>query len=406
MKLNHFLFAIALILLTTASCGGKEREPVSKRSEGSAMSSTIASAAEFEEENVASSFPLLRVRFEEKLVIGDSSTRSPEGLLQLPRFIRTDRKGWIYVADLIAMGIKVYDAQGRYRKMIGARGRAPGELLDITTFHIDLDDVLIVADQLNKRIVRFDTAGSVLRTHPMDATKVLWPRYVDTAIPGEYVFLYLMPDGEHLFHVFDDHFQKEIETFGLFRDHSNIDEPFVRVVSGIFPGKFWFVDQDEILFAPGLYEGVLSRYKNVSGRWKKAGVLRGYASSVSYKLVASLPSPRPANGVVHTSRSSGKLQGTIENLSEGVFALRDGRIVHFYASPPFVTSGRLEAEVFTAEGTLIGHSPVKLSSTSDVTQGLAKCRVAWKDVHDRFYLIDERAPKTARVVTLEIERQE
>ncbi|HDJ86245.1 MAG TPA: 6-bladed beta-propeller [Chromatiales bacterium] len=86
------------------------------------------------------------------------------GVLKRPTGLARDaRLGLIYVADTGANDIKVFNDDGKLVKVIGRRGRGPGEFNGPT--HITFaGDRLYVSDTLNARIEVFDARGKYLRT--------------------------------------------------------------------------------------------------------------------------------------------------------------------------------------------------------------------------------------------------
>ena len=68
--------------------------------------------------------PSLTINLEPQLVVGEAPG-AQAGLLGAPRDVRTDDAGQIYVADVLAMGVKLFDSQGQYLRTIGDRGQSP-----------------------------------------------------------------------------------------------------------------------------------------------------------------------------------------------------------------------------------------------------------------------------------------
>jgi len=80
--------------------------------------------------------------------------------------------GTIYVLDLQASEVRAFDAQGQYLRTIGGPGSGPGELSPQAAFVFDdPSGGLIVPDQGNLRVNRFDSSGEPTGSFPikMDA---------------------------------------------------------------------------------------------------------------------------------------------------------------------------------------------------------------------------------------------
>lgn len=68
--------------------------------------------------------------------------------------IKIDSKNNIYVSDKLKPQLSIYDTNGKFLRNIGARGKGPGEFLEITTYDIIADEV-IVFDKINQRFTVF-----------------------------------------------------------------------------------------------------------------------------------------------------------------------------------------------------------------------------------------------------------
>ena len=94
--------------------------------------------------------------------------------------VDADSKGNIYVADVGNVEIKVYDANGKYLRLIGRRGKGPGEFRYPSYFFIDTNDLLYVLDGLQNRLTVFNSEGSFIKTFPLaDRDKTFGIFYVD-----------------------------------------------------------------------------------------------------------------------------------------------------------------------------------------------------------------------------------
>ncbi len=68
--------------------------------------------------------------------------------------------GKIYVADGFNCRIQVFDNQGKFLRMFGRKGKAPGELLRPHALAFDLAGRLFIADVDNSRIAVYDEEGN------------------------------------------------------------------------------------------------------------------------------------------------------------------------------------------------------------------------------------------------------
>ncbi len=75
--------------------------------------------------------------------------------------------GTIYVGDSGDQNIKVFDANGRFVRRIGRKGKGPGEFTTVDRLSIS-GDTLLVEDMNGHRFTTFNPDGSVIATHPRD----------------------------------------------------------------------------------------------------------------------------------------------------------------------------------------------------------------------------------------------
>lgn len=339
----------------------------------------------------------LDVALREVIVLGGDLSAPGTFLLGNPRFVHTDQQGNIYVADVAAMQIKVYDEEGGYVCTIGERGREQGQLHDITCMYVDGNGRLTVVDMLNKQIIHFSPRGEILAIREIDYSEMLWPRQLIEMEPERFLFLYRMPDDEALFHVFDGEFQKEA-AFGAFSTFDMARGAFSDPFSQIFPGFVWKENSHAILYAPGLYSGKVHRYQRQGQGWVKGQTLQGYVHQK--RAFTDLKSRTGASRVM---RYRGRpYAAKIHNESRGVFALNDGRIVHFT-----VIENRNDqvfgVELYSAEGEFLGYSPLEHFQTTGSADDsdIFPVYVSWKDDADRFYVRDHRGLPVVRVIELD-----
>ncbi len=83
-----------------------------------------------------------------------------------------DSNGNIYVADMKGNFVRKFSKENRFLKSFGSKGHAPGEFLKIVDVALDKEDKLYVLDGDLRKVVKFDTAGTVINTF---ACKELMP---------------------------------------------------------------------------------------------------------------------------------------------------------------------------------------------------------------------------------------
>ncbi len=124
------------------------------------------------------------------LSIGDDESMPREYLFAFPKFISTDSRGHIYIADARSSSIRVFSSEGEFVKSIGSRGQGPGEFLDVTSMVVDSRDDLIVVDHFNMRITRFSDMGDNVETYPIPVNGRAQPWHIRTLGPERFVLYY------------------------------------------------------------------------------------------------------------------------------------------------------------------------------------------------------------------------
>jgi len=98
----------------------------------------------------------------EDLSLGGPEAQGDAALEQVRQFI-VDDAGTIYVLELRAAQVKVFDASGRYLRTIGRKGQGPGELEYPMTLSLNQKTDELAVQQQSRGIVFFKTDGTYLR---------------------------------------------------------------------------------------------------------------------------------------------------------------------------------------------------------------------------------------------------
>ena len=345
----------------------------------------------------------IEAHLREVMVIGADEEASREYLLGNPKFVQSTSNGNIFIADEAAFGIKVYSASGEYLRTIGRHGEAPGELKRISSFTINQDNEILVADQLNRRITLFSEEGDVVNTFSYSRSeKIDTPRRILSLEGDRYLFIYKL-SGEfpydHMAHVVSlgDPIDEETSFISFSRTLGFSGVAANRLIQG---GQAWLLDASNLLFVPQLHRGEIYRYQfnHREGVWEQKASLQGYVE-VEEPFEELDPNNYDRDKIFYRSRGPEGLRvGIFNNQSLGVFELRNGHVVHFLYN---LIRGKhvFGVEIFDETGTLLGHSPIPV--LDNVEEEYYPYKVAWKDEADRFFLIDKRAAPVVRIVELD-----
>jgi hypothetical protein len=132
---------------------------------------------------------------EEDLIITNEAGEE-EYMFQDAQNLTVDDDENIYVNDMKAAHIRVFDKNGEYVRTIGSRGQGPGEIM----YPIDLKalsrDVLIVNDAAQSRLSYFSLDGKHLRNLPTHKYAALRRPVIDSQ--GNIIAGFVVPEGEEL----------------------------------------------------------------------------------------------------------------------------------------------------------------------------------------------------------------
>lgn len=118
----------------------------------------------------------------EDLRIGRAEGAGPD-VLAAPGALEVDAAGRLYVLDLQASRVRVFDPAGRHLRSFGGPGAGPGELTQPAGLALAANGDVWVLDAGNGRFVVFDSAGSPIATHRRESTVAWfpWPGRIDRA---------------------------------------------------------------------------------------------------------------------------------------------------------------------------------------------------------------------------------
>jgi hypothetical protein len=272
----------------------------------------------------------------------------------MPTNVVVNDSGDIFVADALAFGIKKYDSHGNFLMTIGRRGRAPGEIQNITGLSLDRDGHVVLADWRNARITSYSPSGEVVATQS----------FIDLQYVREFVdlgesFLILNQalrsdqGAGYIFHEYDKSFTTRITSFGRPDLVVQDDDDFVRTLGGIDIGSAIMLNKKQLLYAPKFYDGRLYIFNRTDMGWNDGGVVRGASGlSKAIEIVESPPFGRGYASVANRTR------GVIfRNEDRGLFRLSSGLVIHFFVYQDG-DDQVFGAEVFSPSGDFVGVSEI------------------------------------------------
>jgi len=138
---------------------------------------------------------LTKLVLKEEIFFGDSENE--EEMVAQPGYLDVDAKGRIYVVDMKASNIKVFDKTGQFLRTIGKKGEGPGEFSVPLGIIITPDNELMVEDMMNRRLSYFSLEGEFIRNEVLERSLSTINVVMDSK--GNFMARELMMEGNQLF---------------------------------------------------------------------------------------------------------------------------------------------------------------------------------------------------------------
>ena len=143
------------------------------------------------------------------------------GKLFMPVNLALDRRGRLYVSDLAACRVQIYDAEGKHLRSLGSRGDLPGQFARPKGLVVDREDRLYVVDAATQVCQIFDAEGKLLLFFGEPEGSQA-PLSLPAGVTVDYDHLglfqkYAAPDFEleHLVIITNQYGPKKISVYGL-----------------------------------------------------------------------------------------------------------------------------------------------------------------------------------------------
>lgn len=348
-----------------------------------------------------------KIILENILALGDDESKPVEYLFEEPRFVLTDSKNNIYVAEMMEMAIRVYNKNGEFIRKIGRRGRGPGEFLDFTLVYINSKDIIIVFDNFSARISFFSKDGKFIKQQPYFFNEISWPRGICELNDGKYVLSYKLEDESFPLHIFSKDLKQRISKIDEYPSLKYKDNILDETFSSLRSNSLTVDKTGNIFFAKRLYNGKIYCYNN-KGKWQISQILTGVVhKNPPYTRFSSNESTKNKNNkkrfdfIAHNSGKS--IIANIHNESMGLYKLSTGELIHF----TIIEKNRtkiLGAEVYDSKLNFIKYYIIdEKKRTGDVSVNF-NIRIISKDNMDNFYLVDNSKFPTIKKVRLKFEQ--
>jgi hypothetical protein len=114
-----------------------------------------------------------------------------------PTYLKVDDKGTIYVVDMKASQIKVFDKTGQFVRAIGKKGDGPGEFSIPFGINITPNSEILVEDMANRRLSYFSLDGEFIKNEVLENSLSTIEVVMDSK--GSFMARELTMEGNQLF---------------------------------------------------------------------------------------------------------------------------------------------------------------------------------------------------------------
>lgn len=338
----------------------------------------------------------IRVNLKNYFALGDDESAAAEYLFAWPTNVCTDSNNNIYISDRNMSKIRVFDEKGNFLNYISRKGQGPGEIQEVNCMTVDHDDNLIVVDRLNHRFTRFSNMGKDFITYRIPINTPIDPWFISPLGKDCYVIYfhvrsnnkYRVQPSDRVLHVFNNNFTSLYKSFARADEIWDINDAFLRTRVGKSRSNLFVINPSKIIISPEFYDGKICLYDQKSSEWKLKIIKGERVKNRSYKLLdfSDYPDYKFPGGTITASGPGYKFLAQMLNISKGIFALSDGKIVHFVWSRNKKKS-ELGIELFEHDGKYIGYDLIGSAEKEnhDLANEFFTFKPLWKDKNDYFY---------------------
>lgn len=351
------------------------------------------------------------IEVNQNLIIGNSE-QPDEYQLGDPIGIRTDSLGNIYIADRATLKIKKFNREGLFLKTIGKRGRGPGEFYDINSFELTAKGDFFIVDKGNIRYTIVGHDGKELFSKKIDISKwQFYPKQI-SFLKDKIISLYHDPNRvnainkpmfeREMFYEYSLDLDHRLTAFLPYKELVGLQDKAAWVNFVGTPGSFIIekgTSKPEIIYSPRVYNGNFYQIKNeIDSVWSVEtfhGIKPAFPAFEKFEeaefdvlLNKKLP------GLFRNYFDKREpYRGRINVADEGIFRLKNGKIVQFRSQWSHLKSNQkpdstnvLDIYVQLFDENLNLERDSYLFSLEN-RQRLRTPIINWKDQNDEFYYI-------------------
>lgn len=266
---------------------------------------------------------VMGIQLKELFVLGEEDSHDQAPMYSFVSHIITEKEGFIYVYDPVAVNLHIYYNNGTYYKSIGKKGSAPGEFISIDHLISQNSGKIVAFDLVQRRMTSWETEQFDYDTNELPISSI--GSVIDAQ--GRLVVYNFSINNDNwyaspLFTVYNGDMSEKISTFGKYKEISQDTSLAMRHLMD--KGTSLYRSSGEILFAPYGYEGKLFLYNLTDSGWSLASIVHGSEVEKIYEEV-DLAIDRP--GVMFRHRGN-RYGLNLYSASSSLTELADGRTVH------------------------------------------------------------------------------
>jgi len=330
--------------------------------------------------------------FQETLRLGSDDPDAPDHrLFTQVAAVAVGQDSTIYAVDSQNGGIRVYDADGTFRRTIGQRGQGPGEFERVSVLHVDRQGRLLVADPARARVTAFAPSGRLLTTYSVPEVQ----RIVQIADLSGGRYAIVGAGKGHLVHVVDSGFSTVEARLVPEKSVRATEHKLSTVITPYFPGSVAVLTDGRLVYAPGFYTGTLRVFAETDTAWTRTATYESPGGRNPPVTITALDDAERVD--LPLRMQSGQFAAQLHAVSGGLYTPEGKDLVHVFTQEGDAGL-ELTVERFTKEGNRRWATVVDTTSTLVLTP-------LTMDAEGDLYLSDTRDVSQLRRLSWETRAQ-
>lgn len=264
------------------------------------------------------------IKFKNSLTLGSPEEDKMEFIFTEPTDIQVDKNENIYIYNKNDQFIRRFDKNGKFLNKIGRVGKGPGEFVEIGTWFIE-EDKIIIYDVMLFRLTIYSLDGkkySLNNERHYGITNII-------KINNEYILNTASNKSKYsnkeLF-FYNNNFEKISSIVNPIKDKEDYFTSYLQEGS-----KFILFEKDRIIIAPLYYSGFLYSLKNNESKWEIEQIHSDKLfKAYSYENIKTKDIPKLKKGYRLVSIMDKRIYLDVKCMSIGTIEYKNKYLIHFY----------------------------------------------------------------------------